>query len=174
MPRSRLWTRFILSGKSGTDAPRHEAAGSDLPSGPASPSGSQAEISRGVCCASHVTHLTTPGGADRGSCAGVPGPLGPDSIWKHPRPQIGPHRALRPDDRDQSPRSRASGLVPTCLVVVSRNQGQGRATTIRTPGETAPTAVPCTSGSCPPPHAQPEQSGSVLETPDSQSLAWGA
>jgi hypothetical protein len=174
MPRSRLWARFLLSGKSGTDAPRHEAAGSDLPPGPASRSGSQAEISRGACCASHVTHPTTPGGAVKGSCAGVPGPLGPDSVWELPRPQIGSHRALRPDDRDQSPRSRASGLVPACLVAVSRNQGQGRANTIRTPGETAPLAVPCSSGSFPPPHAQPEQSGSVLETPDSQSLAWGA
>ena len=38
MPRSRLWARFLLSGKSGTDAPRHEAAGSDLsPSRPGFP-----------------------------------------------------------------------------------------------------------------------------------------
>ncbi len=174
MPRSQLRARFLLSGKSGTDAPRHVAAGSDLPSGPALRSGSQAEISRGACCASHVTHPTTPGGAVKGSCAGVPGQLGPDSVWEHPRPQIGSHRALRPDDRDQSPMSRASGLVPACLVAVSRNQGQGRAKTIRTPGETAPSAVPCASGSFPPPHTQSEQSGSVLETPDSQSLAWGA
>jgi hypothetical protein len=95
MPRSQSRARFLLSGKSGTEAPRHEDAGSDLPSGPASRSGSQAEISRGACCASHVTHPTTPGGAVKGSCAGVPGPLGPDSVWEHPRPQIGSHRALR-------------------------------------------------------------------------------
>ncbi len=150
-PRSRLRARFILSGKSGTDAPRHEAAGSDLPSGPASRSGSQAEIFQGACCASHVTLPATPGRVVQGSCAGVPGPLGPDSVWELPRPQISSHRALQPDDRDQSPRSRASGLVPACLVAVSHNQGQGRANTIRTPGETAPTAVPCTTGSCPPP-----------------------
>ena len=174
MPRARLRARILLSGKSGTDAPQREAAASALPPGPASRSGSQAEISRGARCASHVTHPTSPGGAVDWSCAGVPGPLGPDSVWELPRPQIGSHRALRPEDRDQPPGSRASGLVPACLVAVSRNQGQGRANTIRTPGETAPSAVPCTSGSFPPPHAQPEQSGSVLETPDSQSLAWGA
>jgi hypothetical protein len=145
MPRSRSRARFLLSGKSGTEAPRRKAAGSDLPSGPASRSGSQAEISRGACCASHVTHPTTPGWAVNGSCAGVPGPLGPDSVREHPRLQIGSHRALWPEDRDQSPRSRASGLVPACLVAVSHNQGQGRANTIRTPGDTAPSAVPCTS-----------------------------
>jgi hypothetical protein len=96
----------------------------------------------------------TPGRVAQGSCAGVLGQLGPDSVWEHhpsPRPQIGSHQALRPGDRDQSPRSRAPGLVLACLVAVSRNQGQGRANTIRTPGETAPTAVPCITGSCPPP-----------------------
>jgi len=142
MPRARLRARILLSGKSGTDAPQREAAASALPPGPASRSGSQAEISRGACCASHVTHPAAPGGAVKGSCAGVPGPLGPDSVWELPRPQIGSHRALRPEDRDQTPGSRASGLVPACLVAVSRNQGQGRANTIRTPGETAPSAVP--------------------------------
>ncbi len=93
MPRSRPWARFLLSGRSGTDAPRHEAAGSDLSSGPASRSGSQAEISRGACCASHVTHPTAPGRAVKESRAGVPGPLGPDSVWELPRPQIGSHLA---------------------------------------------------------------------------------
>jgi hypothetical protein len=87
--------RILLSGKSGTDAPQREAAASDLPPGPASRSGSQAEISRGACCASHVTHPTTPGGAVEGSCAGVPGPLGPDSVWELPRPQIGSHPSAR-------------------------------------------------------------------------------
>jgi len=73
MPRSQSRARFLLSGKAGTEAPRHEAAGSDLPSGPASRSGSQAEISRGACCASHVTHPTTPGGAVGGRVRAFPG-----------------------------------------------------------------------------------------------------
>jgi hypothetical protein len=87
MPRSQSRARFLLSGKAGTEAPRHEAAGSDLPSGPASRSGSQAEISRGACCASHVTHPTTPGGAVEGSSGNfhgprsVPtGPFGPKTV----------------------------------------------------------------------------------------------
>jgi hypothetical protein len=174
MPRSRTRARFLLSDKSGTDAPWLKAAGSDLPSGPASRSGSHAEIFRGACCASHVTHPATPGRVAQGSCAGVPGPLGPDSVWELPRPQIGSHRALRPDDRNQSPRSRSPGLVPACLVAVSRNLIR----VTRIPSGPRARPRPRRSRAPPdralPPHAQPEQSGSILETPCSQSLAWGA
>jgi hypothetical protein len=102
MPRSQLRARFLLSDKSGTDAPRREAAGSDLPPGQASRSCSQAEISRGACCASHVTHPSTPGGVVKGSCAGVPGPLGPDSVWEQPRLQIGSHRPTGPVRRKET------------------------------------------------------------------------
>ncbi len=101
MPRSRLWARFLLSGKSGTDAPRYEAAGSDLPPGPASRSGSQAEIFRGACCASHLTHPSTPvgGRAFPGRWARTPSGniLGPRSV---PTGPFGPTTATKPRGRE--------------------------------------------------------------------------